>query len=256
MRLIFGSIPGFQSIPVKLFESNPLSLDRAKMDLLIENKFSYVSMGVQSLDSDLCSRHNRIPVSAKVLATKVEYLQRNGVHVNCDLLAFMRTGSLEDLNDLESDLKILEQVVRPEVIVIYPMCQRISSRFAKTGVQCYEGDEAEHNYELIWNLRKRLTQFCSASTVYRPASENVETLDRTALLANSGINYYLSSLPASELKFLDAYNSSGYPLHSAEQNVLAFGGYEQRMPVFLHGQKLLLSERELRVEHFYVLVDS
>ena len=256
MRLIFGAIPGFQSIPVKLFESNPLSLDRAKMDLLIENEFSYVSMGVQSLDRDLCIQNNRIPISPKVLATKVAYLQENGVHVNCDLLAFMRTGSLGDLNDLESDLQILEDVVRPEVIVIYPMYQRISSRFDKTGMQCYQDDEAEHNYELIWNLRRRLTQFCSASGMYRPASENVETLDRAALLANSGTNYYLSSLPASDLAFLDAYNSSAYPLHSAEQNVLAFGGYDQRMPYSYMGRNCYYLNVNFAWNSFYILQTS
>lgn len=254
MRLIFGAIPGFKTIPVKCFESNPVSLDRAKMDLLLENKFSYVSMGVQSLDKDLCIHNNRIPISPKVLAAKVDYLQQNGVHVNCDLLAFMRTGSLGDLDDLESDLQILEGVVRPDVIAIYPMVQRISSRIAKNGIQYYKDDEAEHNYKLISHLRKRLTLFCSASSVYRPVSSNVETLDRTALLANSGADYYLSSLPESKLAFLNAYNSSAFPLHSADQNVLAFGGYDQRMPYSYMGRTCYYVHVNFEWNSFYILL--
>jgi len=254
MRLIFDAIPGFQTIPVKFFESNPLSLNRAKMDLLIENSVSYVSMGVQSLDRELCIQHNRIPISPKVLATKVEYLQKNGVHVNCDLLAFMRTGSLEDLDDLDNDLKTLEDLVRPEIVVVYPMYQRISSRFNSDGTQYYEEDEAEHNYKLISNLRKRLSLFCSASKIYRPASENVEILDRTELLSNSGTNYYLSSLQASELTFLTAYNSSAYPLHSPDQNVLAFGGCEQRMPYSYMGRNFYFLNVNFAWNSFYVSV--
>jgi len=254
MRLIFDAIPGFQTIPVKYFETNPLSLDRTKMDLLIDNKFSYVSMGVQSLDRELCIQHNRIPISPKLLATKVGYLQENGVHVNCDLLAFMRTGNLVDLDDLERDLNILEEVVKPQVIAIYPMYQRISFKFDKSGTQHYEGDEAEHNYNLISNVRKRLSLFCETSKMYRPASENIGTLDRTALLANSGGDYFLSSLTPSELAVLNAYDSSAYPLHNAGQNVLAFGGYGQRMPYSYMGRDSYYLNVNFAWNSFYMLV--
>jgi coproporphyrinogen III oxidase-like Fe-S oxidoreductase len=256
MRRIFGAIPGFQAIPAKCFESNPLSLDRAKMDLLIENKFSYVSMGVQTLDREVCIQQNRLPVSPKALAAKVDYLQQHGVHVNCDLLAFMRTGDVEDLADLERDLHTLETVVKPHVIAVYPMYQRISSCFAKNGKQCYQDEEAEHNYELISSLRKCLTLFCSTSAIYRPASENVASLDREALLENSGSDYYLSSLEPSELSFLNAYNSSAYPLHSAEQNVLAFGGYDERMPYSYMGKNCYYVNVNFAWNSFYILVDS
>ena len=254
MRIIFDAIPGFQTIPVKYFETNPLSLDRTKMDLLIDNRFTYVSMGVQTLDKDLCIQYNRNPISPKMLAAKVDYLQKSGVHVNCDLLAFMRSGNLGDLDDLERDLKTLEDVVKPQVIAIYPMYQRISFKLDKSGTQYYEADEAEHNYNLISNLRKRLSLFCETSKMYRPASENVGTLDRTAILANSGADYFLSSLTQSELAILNAYNSSAYPLHNAKQNVLAFGGYGQRMPYSYMGRDCYFLNVNFAWNSFYVLV--
>lgn len=253
MRLIFEAIPGFHDIPVKFFESNPASLDKEKMDSLIRYGFTYVSMGVQSLDKDLCILHNRIPISQEKLAKKVAHLQANGVHVNCDLLAFMRTGTVNDLDDLASDLLILENAVKPEVISIYPMYQRISARIASNGTQFYVDDEADHNYTLISNLRKKLMLFCSASEMYRPVSDNVENLDRKALLANSRIDYTLSSLPAPEQTFMNAYNSSAYPRHSAEQNVLAFGGYGERMPYSYIGKTCYFMHVNLMWNSYYIL---
>lgn len=253
MEQIFELIPDFKGIGTKFFEANPTTLDRSKMDVLVSEGFTYVSLGVQTLDKNLSLRENREPISAETLAWKVEYLQSNGVHVNCDLIAFLRSGTVDDLKDLRQDLEILENVVRPHVIVVYPMYQNISCKFSTDNVQYYEGTEADHNFHLISQLRRELMDFCQTSNRYRPASYNVCDLTRKGVLRDSQTDYYLSTLTPHEMSFRDQYNSSGYPRHRENQNVLAFGGYGRRMPYSYMGRSYYYMHLNLNWKPFFLL---
>lgn len=236
MTNLFDLIPGFTDIPVKMFECNPSSLNSDKLDVLIQKKFTYVSLGVQFFDNDLLKREKRETNDPKKIQTLVKYLQDCGVKVNCDLLTFVKTGTIADLNGLTEDLSVLMNVVDPQIISIYPMYQSISTTFSIENEQRYSKDDRDKNYLMISELRKVLIKFCIESRKYVPPYADALSLDKNKILENSKTDYSLTRLPVNELAFLSEYNCSGFPHHLERQNVLGLGGYKRRTPYSYFGR--------------------
>lgn len=242
MKNIFNSIPHFKDIPCKLFEAHPVFLNKEKMDILVDNNFSYVSLGVQSFDKDLIESQNRIYVEKEKIKELVDYMKASGIAVNVDLLAFMKTGTLEDLDVLKDDLEILADFVKPSTITIYPMYQRLDLRFeydiCDCGVKYETQEEMENNYNLIFNLRKVLFKFLKNHREWY-CHLDILHLNRDSILRNAKTDYQLTTLPREDYFKIKVYSSSGFPHQPSHQYTLALGGFNNRKPYSYFGREFM-----------------
>jgi coproporphyrinogen III oxidase-like Fe-S oxidoreductase len=118
LRNIIGLISGITEINIKMFEANPASLTRDKIEILSKYRFDYISLGVQTFDKLTLKKTKRKYFSPERIATLVNLIKKNGIYANCDLLTFMKTGTDEDLEVLFSDLLKLDGIVKPNVIIL------------------------------------------------------------------------------------------------------------------------------------------
>lgn len=59
LNQIFDMIPDFGKIPNKCIEASPNTLTLEHIELLARKKFSFLSLGIQSLDEKLLKRYGR-----------------------------------------------------------------------------------------------------------------------------------------------------------------------------------------------------
>lgn len=119
LRQVFDSIPKFRDIPNKCIEGSPNTLQQAHVDLFKEYGFNFISIGVQSLQRDVCSWQNRIFLSKEQLVQLSHVLQKSGIYFNYDLIAYLGRGDFRDLPGLEEDLRFIMSECRPSSINVH-----------------------------------------------------------------------------------------------------------------------------------------
>jgi coproporphyrinogen III oxidase-like Fe-S oxidoreductase len=70
MKNIFDLIPDFRKIKNKCLESTPSTLTDAHIQLFREYNFSFLSVGIQSLDKMICKKQNRPYLSRNEFSKK------------------------------------------------------------------------------------------------------------------------------------------------------------------------------------------
>ncbi len=223
---LFNIIPNFKEIPNKVFEGNPNLMNQSKLDLIKENKFSYVSLGIQSLKDRVLEQNNRRGYNKEFLKKVVSEIQSSGSKVNCDLMAFIGMCRVEkDLDRLEEDFEELFVDISPDIITIYP------ERHFLRKEQGLSGEKA------ILELRKRLIKLrdkfnlCATDLI---ESNNPEDGYYT--------NYMLYNMSDKEYGKVRVYCSTG-PVGNQphRQNVLGLGGYADHRPWSYHGRDFVYS---------------
>lgn len=233
MRKVFDSIPNFRNLKYKGIECNPSITHDAKIDILLEYGFTYVSFGIQSLNKDLVESQNRCWYNIPRLVNQIKLLKSKGVTVNCDLLAFMETGEVSDLEQLYDDLCGVTKTLKPTWINIYPMYQRFKHNRVDRDTYTYDTKEDRDDcVRKSFAFRKTIGRFLRKHPDYHvcmSAYNDISSfLEIDKIEANPIVNFCLSNHSAEEINSVPKYNSSGYPNLPLYQDVIALGGLMDR----------------------------
>ena len=120
---IFTLIPGFSKIRVKSMECSPATITMEHIELMERHTFSYVSLGIQSMNQGICRKYNRTYVSKEQIATLSQLLHEHSLYFNYDLICYMQHGDIRDLPGFEEDLDFLMRECKPSSIVCHQLYQ-------------------------------------------------------------------------------------------------------------------------------------
>lgn len=213
-------IKDFNMIGQKAIECNPVLLTEEKLDFIIGSKFTYVSFGIQSLSKEVLRTQNRLPCNVPQLKRQIAKLQMNGIYVNCDLLAFMETGKVEDLSVLRHDLEHIWEL-NLNSITLYPMVQHFTDGYSKEGDILLNCDKED--------AINRLRRYRGEIARHVRSTPNVG-------LKSFDLKDFLSEKSILELAMFDTilirdgklapheYNCSGFPNFPENQISIGMGG--------------------------------
>lgn len=119
LRKVFESIPNFRKIPNKCIEGSPNTLQQAHIDVFKEYGFNFISIGIQSLQRDVCSWQNRVFLRKEQIVHLSQVLQESGIYFNYDLIAYLGRGDFRDLPGFKEDLEFIMSECRPSSINIH-----------------------------------------------------------------------------------------------------------------------------------------
>jgi coproporphyrinogen III oxidase-like Fe-S oxidoreductase len=125
----FERIPNFKNIPVKSTEAAPFTITDEHLALYHQYGFKFVSMGVQSLSPRILETQNRRYVDEETLIHFCSLLEDYDIISNIDLIFYLETGQLEDLEQNRKELGEVMSRIRPASITIH------SSYLAKKSVE-------------------------------------------------------------------------------------------------------------------------
>lgn len=241
MKKVFMNIPNFKKIKNKVFENHPSLLTKRKIDLFAKYNFSYISIGIQSFDKELLKEQDRIIYDFDKVAEMIEYAKSKNIKVNCDLLAFMKSGEVSDLEQFGKDLELMGKKLKPDIITIFPMYQRIHTEFTDENKLIYSDElQKEKNYKLISRLRRKMLKYNRKNNEgYKISNVDSLVLNKDEVLKHAKENYFFINMAPEEFHEIKQYSSSGFPHQPSNQNVLALGGYGPRKPYSYHGRKFV-----------------
>lgn len=214
---IVNNIPHFDNIRIKVFEANPVSMTINKIDELVDLGFTYLALGVQTLNPLELEKQNRMPPKKEHLKMITQYALDRGLHVNYDLMTLLEDNLTQDMARVYSDLMIIMREYKPPSIDIYPMDQKLN-RISD-----------EEKIRKVVELRKTLKKALFFNKDYHIAGGNgFLNLNNTAeILKNYKGNYHLLSISDEEFYGnRKGYSCSGPNTAPSHQNVLSFGGYQ------------------------------
>lgn len=120
---IFLLIPNFDNIPIKSIECSPDSITFEHVQLFKKYNFSYISLGVQSLDPDICRWQNRKYIRPEEIKYISQQLREYGLYFNLDLICYMSDGDIRDIPYFEKDLNYIMKECKPSSICIHQLHQ-------------------------------------------------------------------------------------------------------------------------------------
>lgn len=119
----FEMIPNFSKIPVKCLEASPSTINLDQLEVLKENRFSFISLGIQSLDPLICQKYNRAYISIDQLASLAQCLNDCSIAFNFDFIAYLDRGDLLDLKSLYKELELVIKECHPTYITVHKLYQ-------------------------------------------------------------------------------------------------------------------------------------
>lgn len=220
MKKVFSSIVNFKKIPNKVFEANPVLMTNDKLDFLLKNDFSYISLGVQSLDQATLNHNNRRECSEEKLKEIINKIQKEETSVNVDLMAFISPLPPEkDLKRLKGDIESVYENLQPDRITIYP------NRYFLMKEKNNRGGS------FILKLRSLLKKIIEKYDLnYNEAVDSNNPKDEYY------VNYMIYNMSTEEYEKIRQYNSSAPPEQDRTQNCLGLGGYYNHKPYSYHGK--------------------
>lgn len=216
LKQIAGEIPHWDDIKVKVFEANPVSTTKDKIDVLSQLGFTYLAFGVQTLDGEELKRQNRKPPRNGHLKEITQYALEKGMHVNYDIMTLLNDNLEEDMERVYCDLMTIMKEYKPPSIDIYPMDQKLNNI------------SHEEVLKKIKALRRTIAKASYFNKDYHiSGGMGAVSLDNSEnILRTCKENYHLLNIPDNvffgERK---AYSCSGPGTAPMHQNVISFGGY-------------------------------
>jgi len=229
MRDIFDTIDGFREIPNKVFEALPNLMNDEKIDILIKNKFSYVSFGIQTFEKRVLEYNNRQGYNNIPLKKYISDLEKGGVRVNCDLMVFIGEDNydLREIKRVKKDFIKLINDYNTSFITIYPETSFLREN-RKKGV------------ELSKELRKMILRL---EKKYNLGHHDKHlSLDEKDIERGMEVCYHLTTTSSQEINRVKKYDSTGPGGEISKnetQNVLSFGGFRHHQPYSYHGKDFL-----------------
>lgn len=137
LEKIYRQLPGFKEIPFKASEASPYTVTEEHLELFHNWGFTYVSLGVQTLDNGILDAQNRLKVSREKLESVCRRLDHLGIVSNIDLIFYLATGELPDIEYSRRDLDEMMSAVRPASITLhfnYMIDKSVAKRGAMIGL--------------------------------------------------------------------------------------------------------------------------
>jgi len=119
LRELFEMVPGIKNIPIKCIECSPNTLSFEQLDLIKEYEFSFISMGVQSMQRNVCKWQNRYFASKEEMITISNAMSERGLYFNYDLICYLGKGDIRDIPDFKKDLEFIAKECKPSSICIH-----------------------------------------------------------------------------------------------------------------------------------------
>lgn len=209
LEKIFENIPNFERIKVKAFEAHPESMSIEKVEYLIKKGFNYYTLGIQTLDPFVLKKINRVSVDIDKLKRIVKKIQNANGIVSLDLIAFLRKWDESDISYTISDLNILTNEIKPDIIVIH-------SNYKK-----YHPDLCvlKAVNDAVYTSIQHSEYYVKDKTIFKP---------ETDLLQLGAYAYNIYRGDFEKIAKLKNYNCSGPGQLDPAQNVYAVGGIERR----------------------------
>lgn len=119
LEKVFNSIPNFREIPNKCIEGSPNTIQQNHIELFKKYGFNFISIGIQSLQKDVCSWQNRVYLSKAQIICLSEHLRQSKIYFNYDLISYLGRGDFRDIPGFEADLRFIMSECRPSSINIH-----------------------------------------------------------------------------------------------------------------------------------------
>ena len=169
---LFNSIPNFSKIPLKCIEATPNTLTYEHIELFKKYNFNYVSIGIQSLNKDICEKHNRYYLNSMEFIKLSKVMQQSQLYFNYDLICFLDKGDIRDLLQFEKELEYIIEFGKPSCVNIHQYYQstfttertRYLINTLKRIVEKYPDykcvnsllDDSEIEYDTLYNAEYKL----------------------------------------------------------------------------------------------------
>lgn len=257
MVTIFNLIPEFAKIKYKHFEAHPLFITKDKVDILKDYGFKYVSLGIQTFNPQINKINNRTPINIDKLKDIVNYIQSNGMYVNCDLLAYIYDNNgYANISVFKEDLDILMNDVGSKMITTYPMYQAFSVNFEASNINDLSENIVNHDLQKIIDIRKAIMKATRKNNNYSVYGwQNDYILNREKILNNFFSDIYITSLSEEEVGKIKNYNCSSYPFQPEHQNTLGIGGSDRDLYSYM-GKKFYYLTKRINNEIVYKVIEN
>lgn len=120
---IFDNIPYFDSIENKCIEASPATITSEHIKLFSDRHFSFLSVGVQSLDNKTLEKYSRPFVSIERLEEICDEVRETDIFLNLDLICYLNKGDIRDIPKFEEELRIVLERFRPHSVTIHQYYQ-------------------------------------------------------------------------------------------------------------------------------------
>lgn len=245
-KRICNSIPNFKHIPSKCTELHPMLVTDKFLDAVIELGFTYVSIGVQSLNEGVLEVQQRFFASKERLSWIVSKLQGAGISVNCDLIAYLQSPKVMDLENLKRDIEFLTDELDVTSLTVYPLIQRFKKDQSYGAVS--------NNLKMIRSLREAILG-TNILDKYNPFDSISMSMKDRDIIDYGCFDYKF--IKNGNMKKMCAdynYNCSGPTTRLTNLNLLAMGGKGKHFIYSYIGHDdyvYLLHEDELTGKYFY-----
>ena len=204
----FERIPNFKNIPVKMTEAAPFTITDDHLELYHKYGFKFVSMGVQSLSPRILEAQNRLYVDVETLARFCSILEQYNIISNIDLIFFLETGRLEDLEYNRKELGEVMARIHPAAITIH------SNYLARKSVE-----KQVAMIRLLKEILEEYPEYQCTNALLEEAEAEVDikyAAEYRLMRKKTGFHFYMTpKLPES---------------HRYGHNMVALGTYEKFKP--------------------------
>lgn len=217
MESIFSTIPNFMNIPHKIMEGHPALLANSKIDLLIQNKFTYISLGVQSFNLEVLQSQNRLPFDFELVKTKIQRLRANNITVNCDLITYLNGVSEHELAIFSKDLHTMLDL-SPDMVTCYYDFYKLKTTQLENRELAQKDDDT---LKWIRRYRSTMVKFARKNNLSIPVDSKLFLSEENILNTPT----YTTQIYLGDKQKEHAYSCSGFPNYHPKEIALGLGGY-------------------------------
>lgn len=221
MLSVFNSIPNFKDIPNKAIEGHPALLADSKLKLLIDYKFTYVSLGVQTFNKDILENQNRLGFDFDKTKRKIRELREAGIVVNCDIITYLESVDSNSLKIFRQDLEMVREL-EPDLITCYYDFYQLKT-YQDENQNLVEEDK--FTLDAIRRYRSEMVKFCRKFNATLPV-DFAKFLNPGEILKAPT---YTTHIYLNGECGTPNYSCSGFPNFKTEEIALGLGGYEHHV---------------------------
>lgn len=220
LERLFTLIPDFEKIPIKCIECSPNTLSVEHLQLFQRYNFSFISMGVQTLQENICKWQNRYYVTKEELRLISKALSNSNIYFNYDMICYLGKGDIRDIPKFKEDLSYIMKYCKPSSICIH---------------QHHQTEFSEEKTRYLINLLKELTD--DKDLGYECINSQLEEED-----VKFDTMYQAQYRLVREKRNFNHYMWKRYPMIPVKDYDVLGIGYMEKIQVKSNAKDLLFSE--------------